>query len=139
MINKDTITNAKDSIKTHEDFSKIPYPDTIYGWGKPTFGYGFTYITEEEGEYILNNRINSIVDFLEKKIKLSGHPKGVQEAMIEMCYQLGIGGFSNFRKMLDYLEKLDYQGVETEMLNSRWYRQTPRRVEDLIKKIRGAK
>ena len=50
-----------------------------------------------------------------------------------MLFQLGDKGLSKFVKMLSHIEKKQKFMTSLEMLNSLWYRQTPKRVEDLIK------
>ncbi|UOX40527.1 baseplate central spike complex protein [Aeromonas phage AhFM11] len=57
-------------------------------------------------------------------------------AIINMTFQLGIGGVANFRKMLAFLALGQYDKAADEALDSLWARQTPnraRRVTDVIR------
>ena len=49
-----------------------------------------------------------------------------------MIFQLGINGQKKFLKMNKYLKKGDIFMASLEMVNSLWYIQTPKRVDDLI-------
>lgn len=51
--------------------------------------------------------------------------------LLEMAYQMGVGGVLGFRRMWDALEIGDYEKAASEMLDSRWRRQTPARAERL--------
>jgi len=51
--------------------------------------------------------------------------------IIEMVFQLGIGGVSKFKKMWKALKQNDYQIASEEMLDSKWAKQTPKRAEEL--------
>jgi len=59
-----------------------------------------------------------------------------QEVLIEMCFQLGIGGLLSFKRFLDAMRRGDFLEASCEMKDSRWYRQTPNRVEELAKIVR---
>ena len=64
-------------------------------------------------------------------------PQEAQDVVYEMCYQLGIGGFSKFKKTIQFLRLGDYKACSEEMLDSRWAReQTPQRAQKLSKIIR---
>lgn len=44
-----------------------------------------------------------------------------------MSYQLGFSGLCKFRKMLNALERSDFQEAANQALDSRWAKQTPNR------------
>ena len=58
--------------------------------------------------------------------------KGV---VVEMCYQLGLRGFSKFKKTIYYLETEQYEEASIEMLDSLWAKQTPNRAKELSAEI----
>ena len=65
-------------------------------------------------------------------------PEEAQEVVYEMCYQLGLGGFSKFKKTIALLRLGNYEECASEMLDSKWYRQTPNRAQrlsDIIKEL----
>ena len=55
------------------------------------------------------------------------------ELIVEMLFQLGSKGVSKFKRMLFYLNTKQRYMACLEMMNSLWYKQTPERVNDLIK------
>ena len=59
--------------------------------------------------------------------------------MIECCYQLGVSGFSKFKKTLAYLEAHEFKKAGVEMLDSKWAKQTPNRAKKLSDIVKYAK
>ena len=59
-------------------------------------------------------------------------PNNVQEIIIEMIYQLGIKTLLKFKKFNTYIEEKKYYLAALEMIDSRWNKQTPKRVHKLI-------
>ena len=117
-------------LKINEGFRSKVYKCTM---GIDTFGYGFTYITREEADLILEMRLKDLWEQAEKvlddkKIHLNDVRKGV---IVEMFYQLGKEGTLKFVKMWDALSKKDYNKAALEMLDSNWYIQTPARCKQL--------
>ena len=140
------------SIKEHEGFSRTPYIDPLAkdkisevdylvikeNWSKlkPTFGYGFTYITEPEAEYILRNRLAYLQIELEDKLPVfSRLSKQREEVLIEMAYQIGVTGLLKFKNMIQALIGRNYDRASREMLDSVWAKQTPIRANKLAKKM----
>ena len=66
-------------------------------------------------------------------------PEEVQDVVIECCYQLGVSGFSNFKKTLRYLEQHELEKAAVEMLDSKWAKQTPNRAKKLSDIVKYAK
>ena len=122
------------SIKKHEGFRGYPYKDSL---GIPTIGYGTKLpIDKEEAEWILNHRLNKMINDLEtRKPFIKNLPEPIREVLYEMAYQLGVGGLLKFKKMLKALEEGDYKKASLEGLNSKWHRQTPNRAEELMKRL----
>jgi lysozyme len=48
-----------------------------------------------------------------------------------MIFQLGPGGVSKFKKTFDYVKMKKFKEASIEMLDSRWYKQTPNRAKHL--------
>ena len=126
-----------ESIKLHEGFKSKPYPDPIHGWDVPTFGHGLTYITEAESEMIVRNRVETIREELGvRKPFFKTLTESRQNALIEMAYQLGVGGLMQFKKMWAAIEARDFDAARTEALDSRWAAQTPDRANSVVEKLR---
>ncbi len=125
------------SIKRHEGFSERPYPDPIRGWDVPTFGYGFTYLTKDEADYLLRRRINNIKrELSHEKGFFIQLPQEVQDVVAEMAYQLGVGGVLKFKKMWAALAERDYDTAAKEAMDSKWAKQTPNRASELAGRLR---
>lgn len=127
-----------ESIVRHEGFRSVPYPDPIHGWKRPTFGHGITYITEDESLYIVRKRVRHIAEQLQQALPFwTRLPDEVKDVLIEMAYQMGVGGVLRFRKTLDALEHGDYAKAAEEMLDSKWAHQTPKRALELAERVRN--
>ena len=159
-----------ESVKNSEGFSKAPYVDILvaknpgqYGIPKEhlkiieqhieklklTFGYGFTFVTEDEAAAVLETRVKSIIKELEKREPfLNKLPLDKQEIIVEMCFQMGVGGVLKFKKMWEALKKFDYEMASKQMLDSSWAKQMHtmdmtdgkdgiNRAERLAQKMRG--
>lgn len=126
--------NLLQSVVTHEGFKPKPYQDTLGVW---TFGHGLTYITEQESINIVMNRLVDIGDTLSVKLEYFKYlPADIQNVLIEMAYQLGISGLLNFKNTLFLIENGNYELAATEMLDSKWAKQTPNRAKELSDRVR---
>ena len=133
-------TNLKKRIKKNEGYSKKPYKDQLgfytIGFGHLIRPYEKIYFKktfskkyfEELFEYDFNIALNCYKKFLYKK----NHKKAEKELLIEMIFQLGIKGVLKFKRMLFYLNNKKKYMASLEMIDSLWYKQTPKRVLDLI-------
>jgi len=119
--------NIVELLKQEEGFRLKPYLDTE---GIPTFGYGFTYITVEEAENILDLRTIGLVHRLKEAYSWYEDLSQLRQLVIvSMCYQISFNGFAKFKNTIKALEDADYAKAAAEMLDSRWYRQTPNRAK----------
>lgn len=124
-----------ESIKHHEGFRGNVYQDTL---GFDTVGYGTKMpIDEAEATLLLRHRLDKmIIDISSKQPIFNSLPNQQQEVILEMCYQLGVNGVLNFKKMWRALELNDYSRASHEMLDSKWYQQTPQRAFSLAKRMK---
>ena len=60
-----------------------------------------------------------------------------QRVVANMCFNLGINRFLQFKKFLAALEERDYETASVEMLNSRWANQVGARSRRLSQRMRG--
>ena len=130
-----------DNIKESEGFRSSVYKCTA---GHDTIGYGFAikdlYLTEEDCDRILERKIAELKIRVNNKFPfLADLPEAVQDVVIECCYQLGVSGFSNFKKTIEYLMQKDFENAGIEMLDSRWAKQTPNRAKKLSDIVKYAK
>ena len=126
-------------IKQHEGFKSSVYQCSE---GYDTIGYGFAIkdleIDEDIAELILMRRI----DKLQKRIASTfgwwlNSDQEIKDVVTNMCYQLGVSGFSKFKKTIYYLETEQYEDASLEMLNSLWAKQTPNRARELSERVRA--
>lgn len=64
-------------------------------------------------------------------------PDIVQNALLNMCFQLGLSGLKQFRRMWAALDGKDYELAHAEALDSRWAKQTPNRAKRVANQLRG--
>ena len=121
-------------IGSNEGFERTPYKCTEGVW---TIGHGFTWITEEESLHILAGRVSEL--HLELGNKWSWYddlPPEVQGVVVECCFQLGVHGFSKFKKAIAHMKDKEWQLAADEMLDSLWAKQTPNRANRLATIVR---
>ena len=136
-----SLHNLKKRIKINEGYSSSPYKDQL---GYLTIGYGHL-IRPGENKYLHHNfkkkhfenlfeiDFHKSVKKYNSVFKNKNHTKKEKELLIEMIYQLGSAGVFKFKKMLFYLNKKQKYMTCLEMMDSLWYKQTPNRVNNLIK------
>ena len=139
--------DLKARIKEHEGYRDQVYKDSL---GFATIGYGHLVLPTdpyEEGVTYNKEDLEKVFDGdfdtacsnanqLIKDLPLHHQAKCV---IIEMVFQLGIGGVSKFKNMWKALGEGDYQTASEEMLDSRWAKQTPKRATDLSNVMKSCK
>ena len=58
-----------------------------------------------------------------------------RDAVINMCFQLGINGVMKFKLMLNALERSDWVAAKAHALDSSWAKQTPERAERVAEQL----
>ena len=121
-------------IGVNEGFRSKPYQCSEGVW---TIGHGITWLTEEESLHILTGRISQLhLKLLDDLDWYKDMPPEIQGVVIEMCYQIGFVGFTKFKKAIANMIDRNWKGVATEMLDSRWAKQTPNRANRLADIVR---
>ena len=64
---------------------------------------------------------------------LTKHPAGVQGVLIEMTFNLGAQGLSEFKNFLSAVKSKNYKVAAKEMLKSAWSKQVGNRAQTLSK------
>ena len=129
------------SVKAHEGFRNKVYKDTL---GKRTVGYGHLCVedhwednreyTVPELERVLEADLNNAIQGTERLCSDCPDLDDLaKETIIEMVFQLGETGVSKFRNMWKALKQSppQYDVAATEMLDSRWAKQTPGRAKEM--------
>jgi len=117
-----------------------PYIDTA---GKLTIGYGRNLddrgISQAEADFLFDN------DFANCQRELSDcdwyrdQPEGVQAALINMCFNLGLPRLKGFKRMIAALEAKNYTLAALEALDSKWATQVGQRAKDVAVMLREGK
>lgn len=136
----------------HEGIVLKPY---VCPAGKWTIGVGRCYqtnpFTPEEkkaiGDYkngitrnaalmLLRNDIARCVKELKENFSwFKGLDEERKYALLDMCFQLGLGGLKGFKKMLKALEQHDYKEAAKQCKDSKYHKDTPKRCERIAKLI----
>lgn len=121
-----------DRIKRHEGLRFAPYEDSV---GVSTVGYGRNLrdvpFSQDEVDLMFDNDFRRALGAAESLVayeRLNTVRRGV---LIEMCFQMGLRGVSRFKRFLDAAAGEDWVQAKTELLDSKWARQTPDRANEL--------
>ena len=125
--------NLIESIKKHEGYVGVVYKDSL---GIDTIGYGFAIKDLELDADVCDIILERKLKDLEHRIKLKFDwykymPQEIKDIVTEMCYQLGVTGFSKFKKTISYMQDKKWAEASEEMLDSLWAKQTPNRAKAL--------
>ena len=133
----------KEEIRKHEGFRAVVYKDSL---GKRTVGWGHLCVEdhwEDDKEYsedylkeIFDKDFDNALKNAESLIGERSINHIAKQVIIEMVFQLGIGGVGKFKKMWEALDKEDYNEASLQMLDSRWAKQTPARCGKLSSKMK---
>jgi len=122
-------------LKRHEGISSHVYKDHL---GYETIGIGRNIskigmgLRNCEIEFMITNDIDYFYTQLEGRYHWFKELNDARKlALISMAFQLGLNGFSKFNKMILALNVQNYEQAATEMLQSRWAKQTFNRAHEL--------
>jgi lysozyme len=155
--NKFTTVRAEllKSVSDNEGFKNQPYIDVLVAKApeqhgipsdefaiiekhfnklKVTIGIGLTNITKEEALKVTEMRLKAI-----RKQIIDNYPhiknNDVLDILTELSFQLGFRGMMGFKKMLNAIKHEDYKEASKQMIDSKWYSQTPNRAKRLSDKM----
>jgi len=131
-------TRLREQLIRHEDLRLKPYRDSV---GKLSIGVGRNLddvgISREEALLLLDNDIlraqTAVIRELPWAVELDS---ARFEVLINMAFNMGIGGLLGFRKFLAELQDRHFEAAAKEMLDSRWAEQVGRRAEELAQIVR---
>ena len=127
------MTPIESMIIRHEGIRLKPYKDSV---GLTTIGVGRCLdrkgITQEEAYYLLRNDIAECIEQLEDTFPWFIRLDDIrQDALTDMCFNLGIEGLKKFQNMLKAIEDKDWQTAHDEALNSTWAKQVGQRANEI--------
>jgi len=128
------MTKLEDQLIIHEGYRQFPYKCTA---DRLTIAIGRNLddvgITQDEARYLLKNDIRHARSQCELAFPwFSGLDPVRQDAIVNMCFNLGISRLRGFKKMLTALKEKDFHKAAEEALDSKWAKQVGRRSEDIV-------
>ena len=137
-IGEKVITCAKEQIKRDEGRRLFPYRDTR---NKLTIGYGRNLddrgIDPVEADMMLDRDLARATVDVDMKIPFARFLDDARRgALINMTYNMGIGGLLTFKKMLTAMNKGNWEEAAREMLDSDYAKQVGLRAQRLAEQMR---
>ena len=142
------IDKLRDQLKVDEGVVYEVYKDHL---GYPTFGIGHL-VREDDDEYgrpvghpVSEDRVNQcfredveiVIDDCKKLYRnFDKLPEEVQQIVANMMFNMGLTRLSKFKGMKAAVMKKNWQKAADEMVDSRWYRQVPKRADRLVERMR---
>ena len=131
------ISNLKDQLVRDEELRLKPYTDSV---GKLTIGVGRNLtdkgISFQEAQLLLANDIADATADLEAKLPWTAMLDDVRKgALLNMAFNLGIGGLLEFHDFLAKMQAGNFSGAAGAMLDSLWARQVGPRATRLSMQI----
>ena len=128
-------------ILKHEGLRLFPYKDTV---GKLTIGVGRNLddrgISRDEAMIMLTNDIEiARLGLIHAYPWFNSLDEVRQSVLVDMTFNMGIGGVSKFVLTIDYIKKGEYDKAAQEMLFSKWGKQVGGRAVELSEMMRTGK
>ena len=132
-VNVAVVEQVTVSLRAAEGLTLFPYNDM----GDISIGYGHNLtrrgISKATAEQWLAEDIQSVIADVEAKLPwVVSLPPVAQQVIVEMAYQLGIGGLLQFKQTLNALQNKQWSAAAEFMNDSLWARQTPNRAKHLV-------
>lgn len=131
-------TNLIDMLVLHEGMRTKPYEDSL---GILTIGVGRNLesmgLSHDEVCYMLRNDIRRCEEELDNTFRWYKYLDQVrQDAMIDLCFNLGITRLRKFKKALGFMETDDFEKAADEFMDSKWADQVGQRAINVTTMIR---
>lgn len=137
IYSTDEIQTLATELERDEGLRLKPYRCTA---GKTTIGIGRNLddagITEDEARYLLRNDISRVLGELEGQEWYHGLTGARRRAIANMCFNLGLPGLLQFRRMIAAIEAEDWEEASAHLLDSRYARQVGARADRLAEMLR---
>ena len=140
MMSADALKLRQD-LRRDEGVRLKPYRCSM---GKLTIGVGRLLddaggISSNEATILLDNDIARVEHGLDEYHPWwRSLPEPAARALINMAFQLGLGGLAKFKQTLAQLRAGDYTAAAEEALDSAWAKQTPERAKRVTDLFRSA-
>lgn len=124
------------SLIAHEGYSNHLYTDSV---GKQTIGIGYNITDRGLPDDVINSQYQQDVSYFYQQLSTFTwfHNLNIdrQIVLVDMCF-MGFKKFLSFKKMIQAIERGDYETAADEMLDSKWSEQVKSRAHDLAEGIR---
>jgi lysozyme len=130
--------NLEQLLTLHEGKRNKPYKDTV---GKTTIGIGRNLddkgLSDSEVLYLFRNDLQQHSKEVEQAFPwVSGLDTARRAVLIDMCFNMGIGGLSQFKRTLELIRNGEYEKAAVAMLQSKWATQVGNRAKRLSEMMR---
>ncbi len=109
--------------------------------GTQSCGTALPSITKEQASKLIPKKLErakkDAITFAGGESVFKSHPEDMQKVLIDMAYNLGLGGLQKFTDMKKALDAKNYNDVVKEMIDSAWYKQVNIRATELIKIVKN--
>jgi lysozyme len=131
-----------DMLKRHEGVMYYVYDDHL---GYATIGVGRCVeknvglgLSHDEVEYLLQNDVKRCIEELDSNFPWYRNLcEARRDAMINLCFNLGLPRLKKFVKALAAMEAGNYEEAAVEFLDSRWAKQVGTRALEVTHMIRS--
>jgi len=128
------LTRLEDLLIQHEGYRQFVYKDSV---GISTVAVGRNLedvgISEDEARYLLRNDIQNARRECSNNFSWFNDLDQVrQDAIVNMCFNLGITRLKGFKKMIKAMLEKDYHEAAAQALDSKWKSQVGRRAGDIV-------
>lgn len=139
-MNTDTLETLKRELRQEEGVVKFPYTDTV---GKTTIGVGRNLtdvgLSDTEVDFLFTNDLNTAISSARQLYyQFDALPQTVQRALVNMAFNLGMGGLKSFRKMAAAIHHENWEQAAAECLDSKAAHQLPNRYQRIAGMFRDA-
>jgi lysozyme len=136
-------------LKRHEGVVKNNDRHVVYkcsegfwtlGVGRNVDSNGGLGISDDEVEYMLSNDVDRVIAELGKSFPWFSDIDCVRaDAMIDICFNLGMPRLKGFAKALSAMASEDYETAAYEFSDSAWFKQVGKRAQTIVEMIRYGK
>ena len=132
------VENVKQTLVKHEGLRLHMYQDSVGIW---TIGVGHNLedkgISERVAALMLEDDIEDALTDLQRNINFFDElPEQAQEALVNLCFNLGIPRLMQFKKTLAFLKECKWEKAANELLDSRYASQVGYRAVEVAQMIR---
>jgi lysozyme len=128
------------TITRHEGARLEMYQDSLGIW---TIGVGHNIqekgISDRVMDLMLEEDLQEAIDEVKRNVSFfTEMPEQVQEALVNLSFNMGIPRLMQFKKTLAYLREGDFTSAASELLDSRYATQVGERAIEIADMIRTA-